>query len=103
MFLKSTTIIARFKISFEYFLFFGIIFCLLISCDDSKKESYEPVIVKEKSTVFVSTEQIPDTHFLGDENCKECHQEQFNDWEGSHHDKAMQIATRNTILADFNG
>ena len=47
--------------------------------------------------------EIPDNYFLGDKNCKECHEGQFKDWEGSHHDKAMQLADSVSVLADFNG
>jgi len=40
--------------------------------------------------------------FMGSVSCKTCHQEQFNDWQNSHHDQAMKIADSTTILADFN-
>ena len=41
-------------------------------------------------------------NFVGGDSCKGCHQEQFNDWQGSHHDLAMQLPTDKTVLADFN-
>jgi len=53
--------------------------------------------------VFISSNKIPDSHFLGDRKCKECHEKEFKDWQGSHHDKAMQIADSLSVLADFNG
>ncbi len=46
---------------------------------------------------------VPDNHFLGDKACKECHQAEFKDWQGSHHDKAMQLADSTSVLAYFNG
>lgn len=67
------------------------------SCD--KKVEYKEV---EKKSVFLSGEIIPDSHFLGDQKCKECHQNEYKNWEGSHHDKAMQIADSATVLANFN-
>ncbi|WP_308423691.1 multiheme c-type cytochrome [Yeosuana aromativorans] len=55
-----------------------------------------------KDSSFISSKVIPDSDFLGDNNCKKCHQQEFKDWQGSHHDKAMQIADSLTVLADFN-
>lgn len=78
-------------------------FCLVVvtfgAC--KKKTDYVPVTDAEKA-IFVSTEVIPDAHFLGDEACKKCHEGAFKDWKGSHHDKAMQIATDSTMLGNFN-
>ena len=82
-------------------LIFSSLFLFLYACKNEKKEAYGEVT--KDNSVFISDKQIPDDHFLGDKKCKECHQDQFKDWEGSHHDKAMQIATRESILADFKG
>uniref|UniRef100_UPI003421B288 tetratricopeptide repeat protein n=1 Tax=Winogradskyella sp. TaxID=1883156 RepID=UPI003421B288 len=71
----------------------------ILSCND--KNSYEGIDKKE--SVFLSGKQISDSHFLGDNNCKECHIKEFKDWQGSHHDKAMQIADSFSVLAGFNG
>ena len=70
----------------------------IFSCKEKTK--YESV--NQKENVFISAKEIPDSYFLGDNNCKECHQQEFKDWQGSHHDKAMQKADSLTILADFN-
>jgi tetratricopeptide (TPR) repeat protein len=74
-----------------------IIFTVLSCKEESKYQSVT------KDTVFVSTKEIPDSNFLGDNNCKECHKDQYNDWKGSHHDKAMQLADSLSVLADFGG
>ena len=79
-------------------LFLGF-FCSILSCKDTNK--YEGI--DEKESVFLSGKLIPDNHFLGDNTCKECHKAEFKDWQGSHHDKAMQIADSVTVLASFNG
>jgi predicted CXXCH cytochrome family protein len=34
--------------------------------------------------------------------CKGCHQKSFDNWQGSHHDLAMQPATNSTVLGDFD-
>ena len=40
--------------------------------------------------------------YLGDQACKICHQEEYKDWFGSHHDLAMQEANDSTVLGNFN-
>lgn len=40
--------------------------------------------------------------YVGSESCKSCHLQQFNQWQGSHHQLAMQHANEKTVLADFN-
>ena len=77
-----------------------IIFILLfafVSC--GKETKYVKV---SETDGFASTKQIPDSHFLGDNNCKECHKEQYKDWKGSHHDKAVQLTDSTSVLGNFN-
>jgi tetratricopeptide (TPR) repeat protein len=38
--------------------------------------------------------------YVGAEVCAGCHEEQSGLWAGSHHDRAMQVATPDTVLAD---
>ncbi len=40
--------------------------------------------------------------FVGSAQCESCHQEQFTDWMGSHHQLAMQVADGDTVLGDFD-
>ncbi|MBT8120633.1 MAG: cytochrome c family protein, partial [Gammaproteobacteria bacterium] len=40
--------------------------------------------------------------YVGLETCEQCHAEQVNLWQGSHHDLAMQHADENTVLGDFS-
>ena len=42
------------------------------------------------------------TMYVEDALCMSCHTEQTNSWMGSHHQQAMQVATSETVLADFN-
>ncbi len=46
-------------------------------------------------------EQVQPPAFVGADVCAGCHAEQFADWNASHHAKAMQVATENTVLGDF--
>ncbi len=39
---------------------------------------------------------------VGREQCASCHQPQAGAFHGSHHDKAMAIATKESVLGDFN-
>ncbi|MCC9608856.1 hypothetical protein LOC68_08170 [Blastopirellula sp. JC732] len=48
---------------------------------------------------------IPTTRqatFVGRNSCIECHQAEHKDFMGSFHDKAMDLATEETVLGDFN-
>ena len=41
--------------------------------------------------------------YIGDRSCAECHAKQSKEWLGSHHQRAMQPATAETVLGNFNG
>lgn len=48
---------------------------------------------------------IPETArptYVGRNRCAECHQSQHTQWQGSHHDLAMDLATDETVLGDFD-
>ncbi|NOQ78296.1 MAG: hypothetical protein GQ546_02735 [Gammaproteobacteria bacterium] len=36
------------------------------------------------------------------EDCQACHPDEYRQWEGSHHDFAMQIADKNSVSGNFN-
>lgn len=40
--------------------------------------------------------------YVGRDSCIQCHQPQHDQWQGSHHDLAMDRATEATVLGDFN-
>lgn len=40
--------------------------------------------------------------YVGRESCIKCHSTQHEEWQGSFHDKAMDLATPETVLGDFN-
>ena len=39
--------------------------------------------------------------YVGASACKQCHQAEFEAWQGSDHDLAMQEANEQTVLGDF--
>ena len=40
--------------------------------------------------------------FVGREKCKSCHKKEYDKWLNSDHDKAMDVANKDTVLGDFN-
>ncbi|WP_144207982.1 tetratricopeptide repeat protein [Shewanella donghaensis] len=52
-------------------------------------------------TLFLSG-NLSAADFMGTQSCVECHQQQYKDWQGSHHDMSMRHAEPKSILANFN-
>jgi Tfp pilus assembly protein PilF len=48
-------------------------------------------------------DQGSDPLFIGTADCVSCHQQEYDSWQGSHHQLAMQVATEETVLGDFSG
>ena len=40
--------------------------------------------------------------FTGSDTCQSCHAAEYANWQGSHHDLAMQLPTADTVLGDFD-
>ena len=40
--------------------------------------------------------------FVGTLKCKGCHKNEYDKWQGSHHDHAMDVANAETVLGNFN-
>jgi len=40
--------------------------------------------------------------FVGSEKCRDCHKAEYDKWQGSHHDHAMEVASEESVLGDFN-
>ena len=40
--------------------------------------------------------------YVGRQTCLDCHQNEHAEWTGSHHDLAMDVATDESVLGDFN-
>ena len=50
----------------------------------------------------MSVANAAENEFTGSKSCTGCHVDQQQDWQGSHHDLAMQHATEDSMLGDFN-
>lgn len=71
--------------------------CLhLLSC--GPKESPTPVAKSDVSPYHA----IPEATFVGAENCRTCHEPEFASWKQSDHHLAMNPATPEFVLGDFN-
>ena len=40
--------------------------------------------------------------FVGTQKCMDCHKREYDKWQDSHHDHAMEVADHSTVLGDFN-
>ena len=54
------------------------------------------------SLLLLLTVNSQGANYIGAAECAGCHQQEFNDWQGSHHDWAMREASAETVLGDFN-
>jgi tetratricopeptide (TPR) repeat protein len=61
-----------------------------------------PFLYLLRSSHSVHPEPVSENSFIGSEACGACHQPSFDQWQNSHHDLAMDIASEATVLGDFN-
>jgi Tfp pilus assembly protein PilF len=54
-----------------------------------------------EQSVSENTGDMGGAKFVGSEKCRPCHQGEYDLWKGSHHDRAMEVATEETVLGDF--
>jgi predicted CXXCH cytochrome family protein len=63
----------------------------------------EPVIIEEGEEFNpVVAKALLDEEYAGTESCIECHEKEYYEWLGSHHDQSMMIASDSSIKGDFN-
>jgi tetratricopeptide (TPR) repeat protein len=60
-------------------------------CKDKVEKPKPADVEKPKKAEFVERQL-----------CIECHEDQYKEWIGSHHDLAMDVATDETVIGDFN-
>ena len=54
------------------------------------------------SSVSDGVQMKPAVTFVGSRKCMDCHKKEYDKWQGSHHDHAMEVADENTVLGDFD-
>ena len=47
-------------------------------------------------------EPQPAAAFAGGPKCAECHKSEYDKWQGSHHDLAMDEANEKSVLGNYN-
>ncbi len=80
--------------------FSGLILLIFLnSCNKHKPEQpvAAPVFNRENTRYGELYAQ-----YVGSEKCQSCHEKQYADWSGSHHDLAMMPADSITVLANFD-
>lgn len=70
---------------------------LLAGCDNQSDLESPPTQSPSKPAAALSAPL-----YVGKDACTTCHQQETQDWQGSHHDLAMQVASESSILGDFN-
>ncbi len=77
------------------FCFLIVLICsavlVLTGCDNKGDQPEVSNIVKPEKAEFVDRQ-----------SCIDCHEKQYAEWTDSHHDLAMDVATGETVLGDFN-
>lgn len=61
-----------------------------------------PVFFLKEHSDVINPGIIQKSHFVGSAACKACHLTEYEAWEKSDHYKAMQVASKETVLGDFN-
>ncbi len=80
--------------------------CLVAACSDSEPTRGAPgaaATPKATATSAAAPSATATPEYVGGAVCAECHPSQAEAWDGSHHDLAMQVATPETVLGDFDG
>ena len=64
-----------------------------------------PFYFLKHQSAFLGTDAVRPASapsFVGTKKCVDCHQKEYDKWRNSHHDHAMAIADKNTVLGDFD-
>jgi Tfp pilus assembly protein PilF len=59
-------------------------------------------LLKEKYLTGTKHPKVLVASFMGRQKCIDCHRKEYDKWRNSHHDKAMDVASDETVLGDFN-
>ena len=66
-------------------------------------QSTTPTVKIAAPAPVVKPVVVAPAKMVDEQQCQGCHQAQAKDWQGSHHQLAMQAATAQTVPADFDG
>ena len=75
----------------------AILFCLVqTGCSEAPEAPQQ----EPSSSAAIPASQPP-ARYVGNQACLDCHQDAGSDWQGSHHDLALEPATADTVLASL--
>lgn len=75
-------------------------FCLLLACG-ACQETGDDRAVPEAMTAAVAPTSPAQLAYVGSDACAQCHAAEYQQWQGSHHQRAMEVAAPDTVLGDF--
>jgi tetratricopeptide (TPR) repeat protein len=77
-----------------------LLLCLLgvAGCGPEKTNAPE---TSDAVTASATIAQTAPAEYLGSASCADCHEQQWQSWQDSHHDLALQAANPETVLANF--
>ncbi len=75
---------------------FTVLYLLLSACDQQTSERVSKSLAENVTSI--------DSHanYVGSDDCKGCHAQAYQQWQHSHHQLAMQTATTDTVLGNFD-
>ncbi|ADJ29578.1 multiheme c-type cytochrome [Nitrosococcus watsonii] len=79
------------------YLFLALAMACLTACNNPDEN-----LQSESKQTTVTPQPLPKPHYVGGKHCQSCHGSQYADWQGSHHDLAMQEINDESVLGDFN-
>jgi len=88
---------------FKYYIYIAVPVLLVIIISTAIwKNKQIPAERKVPANTSPSVLSADSLIFVGREACKECHQKEYDLWQDSHHDLAMQVVNDRTMLGDFD-
>ncbi len=76
-----------------------LLFSLTVITSHVAQAASPPESARPRQVLGTGTDGVP---FVDNRVCQQCHPQAFQAWMGSHHERAMQPATPQTVLGDFN-
>ncbi len=61
-----------------------------------------PLYVFQQKKGPAVSDPVVEASFVASEACAKCHKKEYEEWQDSHHAKAMAVATNETVLGDFD-
>jgi predicted CXXCH cytochrome family protein len=100
--MKRNALIVRGVLAVILAIIFVFLFRQQTVLKDSSKPSVETPQQRAEQRQKKPEPAFSEAAYVGRQQCASCHPQQLSQWQGSHHDLAIQEATEKTVLGDFN-